>query len=116
MMAGVNMIHVPYRGSSPALTDVIGGQVQVTFDPIASSIEYIRAGKPRALAETGKRRLDVLPDIPIMSDFLPGFEASAWQGLCAPKNTPPAIILKVNDEINAALAIKSSKRSFRTWG
>src|SRR5215471_10922132 len=116
MMAGVNMIHVPYRGSLPALTDVIGGQVQVTFDPIASSIEYIRAGKLRALAGTGKRRLDVLPDIPIMSDFLPGFEASAWQGLCAPKNTPPAIILKVNSEINAALGDQKLKAQFQELG
>jgi tripartite-type tricarboxylate transporter receptor subunit TctC len=116
MMAGVNMIHVPYRGSLPALTDVIGGQVQVTFDPIASSIEYIRAGKLRALAGTGKRRLDVLPDIPIMSDFLPGFEASAWQGLCAPKNTPPAIILKVNSEINAALGDQKLKAQLQELG
>ena len=116
MMAGVNMIHVPYRGSSPAITDVIGGQVQVTFDPIASSIEYIRAGKLRALAGTGKRRLDVLPDIPIMSDFLPGFEASAWQGLCAPKNTPPAIILKVNSEINAALGDQKLKAQLQELG
>jgi tripartite-type tricarboxylate transporter receptor subunit TctC len=116
MMAGVNMIHVPYRGSIPALTDVIGGQVQVTFDPIASSIEYIRAGKLRALAGTGKRRLDVLPDIPIMSDFLPGFEASAWQGLCAPKNTPSAIILKVNSEINAALGNQKFKAQLQDLG
>ena len=116
MMAGVNMIHVPYRGSSPAITDVIGGQVQVTFDPIASSIEYIRAGKLRALAGTGKRRLDVLPDIPIMSDFLPGFEASAWQGLCAPKNTPPAIILRLNNEINAALGNQKFKAQLQDLG
>jgi len=116
MMAGVNMTHVPYRGSSPAITDVIGGQVQVTFDPIASSIEYIRAGKLRALAGTGKRRLDVLPDIPIMSDFLPGFEASAWQGLCAPKNTPPAIILRLNNEINAALGNQKFKAQLQDLG
>jgi tripartite-type tricarboxylate transporter receptor subunit TctC len=116
MMAGVNMIHVPYRGSSPAITDLIGGQVQVTFDPIASSIEYIKAGRLRALAGTGKKRLDVLPDIPTLSDFLPGFEASAWQGLCAPKNTPPAIILKVNNEINAALGNQKFKAQIQDLG
>jgi tripartite-type tricarboxylate transporter receptor subunit TctC len=116
MMAGVNMIHIPYRGSSPALTDLIGGQVQVTFDPIASSIEYIRAGRLLALAGTGKRRLDVLPDIPTMSDFLPGFEANAWQGLCAPKNTPQAIILKVNSEINAALNNQKFKTQLQDLG
>jgi tripartite-type tricarboxylate transporter receptor subunit TctC len=104
MMAGVDLIHIPYRGSAPALTDMLGGQVQVMFDPVPSSIEYIRAGKLRALAATTAKRLDVLPNIPTVGDFLPGFEASSWQGLCAPKKTPAGIIEMVNKEINNAVA------------
>jgi tripartite-type tricarboxylate transporter receptor subunit TctC len=104
MMAGVDLIHVPYRGSAPALTDMLGGQVQVMFDVLASSIEYIKAGSLRALAVTTTKRLQVLPDIPTVGDFLPGFEASSWQGLCAPKKTPAEIILKLNKEINTTIA------------
>jgi tripartite-type tricarboxylate transporter receptor subunit TctC len=104
MMTGVNMLHVPYRGSGPALTDLIGGQVQVTFDPLASSIEHIRAGKLRALAVTTAARSEALPDIPTVSDFVPGFEASAWYGVGVPKNTPAEIVDKLNKEINASLA------------
>ena len=104
MMTGVNMLHVPYRGSGPALTDLIGGQVQVTFDPLASSIEHIRAGKLRALAVTTAARSEALPDIPTVSDFVPGFEASAWYGVGVPKNTPADIVDKLNKEINASLA------------
>ena len=104
MMTGVDLIHVPYRGSAPALTDMLGGQVQVMFDPVPSSIEYIRAGKLRALAATTAKRLDVLPGIPTVSDFLPGFEASSWQGLCAPKKAPTGIIEMVNKEVNNAIA------------
>jgi tripartite-type tricarboxylate transporter receptor subunit TctC len=103
MMAGVNMVHVPYRGSGPALTDLIGGQVQVFYDGIPTSIEHIRAGKLRALAVTTATRSEVLPDIPALGDSLPGFEASFWAGFGAPKNTPDEIIGKLNKEINAAL-------------
>ena len=111
MMTGVNMLHVPYRGSGPALTDLIGGQVQVTFDPLASSIEHIRAGKLRALATvTTAARSEALPDIPTVSDFVPGFEASAWYGVGVPKNTSAEIVDKLNKEINASLAIRRSRR------
>ena len=115
-MAVVDLIHVPYRGSAPALTDMIGGQVQVMFDTVPSSIEYIKAGKLRARAAATATRLDVLPDIPIMADFLPGFEASSWQGLCAPKNTPVEIIDKLNAEINAALADRKINRQLEDLG
>jgi tripartite-type tricarboxylate transporter receptor subunit TctC len=104
MMAGVNMLHVPYRGSAPALTDLIGGQVQVMLDPTASSLEHIRAGRLRALAVTTAMRVVVLPDIPTVGDFVPGYEASTWAGVGAPKNTSAEIIEKLNKEINAGLA------------
>jgi tripartite-type tricarboxylate transporter receptor subunit TctC len=104
MMAGVDMLHVPYRGGGPALTDLIGGQVQVMFSPVPESIEYIRAGKLRPLAATTATRLDVLPDIPVVADFVPSYEASGWQGVGAPKNTPVEIVDRLNKEINAALA------------
>jgi tripartite-type tricarboxylate transporter receptor subunit TctC len=104
MMAGVNMTHVPYRGSAPALTDLLGGQVQVVFDTTLASIEYIRAGRLRPLAVTTATRLEALPDIPTVSDFLPGYEASGWYGVGAPRNTPTEVIDKLNKEINAGLA------------
>jgi tripartite-type tricarboxylate transporter receptor subunit TctC len=104
MMTGVDMLHVPYRGSAPALTDLLGGQVQVMFDLTASSIAHIRAGRLRALAVTTATRLDVLPDIPTVSDFVPGYEAVAMNGIGAPRNTPAEIVGKLNTEINAALA------------
>ncbi len=104
MMAGVNMVHVPYRGVAPALTDLLGGQVQVLFANPAQSIQYIRAGKLRALAITTATRLEALPDIPTIGEFVPGYEASSVFGLGAPKNTPTEIIDKLNKEINAALA------------
>jgi tripartite-type tricarboxylate transporter receptor subunit TctC len=103
-MTGINMTHVPYRSSGPALTDLIGGQVQVMFDAITSSIEYIKAGKLRALAVTTARRSDLLPDIPTMSDFVPGYEVSNWFGIGAPKNMPVEIVDKLNKEVNAGLA------------
>jgi tripartite-type tricarboxylate transporter receptor subunit TctC len=103
MMAGVAMVHVPYRGSAPALTDMLGGQVQVMFDALPSSIEHVRTGKLRALAVTTAARSPALPDIPILSDFVPGFEASVWQGIGVPKSTPPLIVEKLNKEIVAAL-------------
>ena len=104
MMTGVVMVHVPYRGDAPALTDLIGGQVQVMFGSIPPSVEHIRAGKLRALAVTTATRSEALPDIPTVSDFVPGYEASAWYGIGAPRNTPAEIVDKLNKEINAALS------------
>ena len=104
MMASVNMQHVPYRGAAPALTDLLGGQVHLMFDNMPSSIEHIRAGRLRPLAVTATARLEGLPDVPTVADFLPGFETSAWAGIGAPKNTPAEIIDQLNRETNAALA------------
>ena len=104
IMAGVDLVQVHYRGSGPALPDLIAGQVQVMFDPVPSSIAHIRAGKLRPLAVTTASRLEVLPDIPTIGEFVPGYEASGWTGIGAPKNTPPDIIETLNREINAALA------------
>jgi tripartite-type tricarboxylate transporter receptor subunit TctC len=104
MMAGVNMVHVPYRGGGPAVTDLLGGQVQVMFVPPPTSIEHIRSGKLRALAVTTATRSDALPDIPTVAEFVPGYEASNWYGVGIPKNTPAEIIDKLNKEINAGLA------------
>ena len=104
IMAGVDMVHVPYRGGAPALTDLIGGQVQVMFADLTSSIEYVKAGKLRALAVSTASRSDALPDIPSLADFLPGYEASGWFGIGAPKNTPAEIVERLNTEINAGLA------------
>jgi tripartite-type tricarboxylate transporter receptor subunit TctC len=104
MMTGVDMIHVPYRGGPPALTDLLGGQVQVMFDAVTNSIEHIRTGKVRALAVTGAVRSGALPDIPTVGEFVPGYEASLWFGVGAPKDTPAEIINMLNKEINAALA------------
>ena len=104
MKAGIDMIHVPYRGSAPMVTDLLGGQVQVAFDALPSSIEHIRAGKLRALAVTTATRSQALPNVPTMSEVLPGFEASGWIGIGAPSGTPPEIIDKLNREINAGLA------------
>ena len=103
-LAGIEMTHVPYRGAAPAVTDLIGGQVQVAFDPMSSSIVHIKAGKLRALAVTTANRSDALPDIPTVGDFLPGFEASGWFGIGAPKGTPAEVVDKLNREINAGLA------------
>jgi tripartite-type tricarboxylate transporter receptor subunit TctC len=104
MMTGVNLVHVPYRGLAPALTDLLGGQVQMTFASMASSIEYIRTGKLRALAVTTATRSEMLPDVPTVGQFVPGYEASTWSGVGAPKATPAEIVEKLNKEINAALA------------
>jgi tripartite-type tricarboxylate transporter receptor subunit TctC len=104
MMTGVNLVHVPYRGAGPALVDLLGGQVQVMFASMSSSIQYVRAGKLRALAMTTATRLPVLPDIPTVAEFVPGYEASFWTGIGAPKNTPAEIVDKLNKEINEALA------------
>jgi tripartite-type tricarboxylate transporter receptor subunit TctC len=104
MMAGVNLVHVPYRGIAPALNDLLSGQVQVTFASVSSSIEHITTGKLRALAVTSVMRLELLPSIPTVSDFLPGYEASLWVGIGAPKETPLEIVDTLNGEINAGLA------------
>jgi tripartite-type tricarboxylate transporter receptor subunit TctC len=116
MMADINMLHVPYRGDAPAITDLIGGQVQVYFATMGGSIEYIRGGKLRPLAVTTTTRSAALPDIPTMADFLPGYEATAWLGLVAPKNTPAEIAEKLNKEINTALADPRTKARFAELG
>jgi tripartite-type tricarboxylate transporter receptor subunit TctC len=112
----VNMVHVPYRGGAPALTDLIAGQAQVMFVEMLSSVEYIRAGTLRALAVTTTTRSQVLPDIPTLSEFVPGFESSYWSGLGAPKNTPSDIIEKLNNEINASLADPGLKARLADMG
>ena len=104
IMTGVNMVHVPYRGGRPAMTDLISGQVQIAFEDISSSIEHVRAGKLRALAVTTATRPEALPDIPAVGESVPGYAASGWSGIGAPKNTPIEVIDKLNKEINAALA------------
>jgi tripartite-type tricarboxylate transporter receptor subunit TctC len=104
MTTGIDMVHVPYRGAALALTDLLGGQVQVMIDNMAASLEHIRAGRLRALAVTTATRLEMLPDVPTVSEFVPGFEASSMNGLGAPKRTPTEIVDRLNKEINAALA------------
>jgi tripartite-type tricarboxylate transporter receptor subunit TctC len=104
MMTGVSLVHVPYRGAAPALTDLLGGQVHVMFAPMTASVEYIMAGRLRALAVTGATRSATLPDIPTVGEFVSGYEASGWQGVGAPKNTPTEIVEKLNSQINTALA------------
>ena len=104
MMTGVNLVHVPYRGGAPAVADLISGQVQVIFAPVSEAIQHIKAGKLRALAVTTAQRLDVFPDVPPVADFVPGYEASGFAGIGAPKNTPADIINLLNKEINAGLA------------
>ena len=104
MMAGVDLVPVQYRSSAPVLTDLMAGQVQVTFGPLGASIEYIKDGRLRALAVTEATRSETLPDVPTVGEFVPGYEASLWQGIGAPKSTPPEIIDRLNKEINAALA------------
>src|SRR5262249_13460715 len=106
----------PYRGAGPAITDLLGGQIHVTFTDMAASIAYIRANTLRALAVTTAARSEALPDIPTIGDFVPGFEASQWVGLNAPKNTPPEIVSKLNSEINAGLADPKLKARFADLG
>jgi tripartite-type tricarboxylate transporter receptor subunit TctC len=104
MMTGVKLFHVPYHGETPALNDLIAGRVEVTFNPLPASIGYLKAGKLRPLAITTTKRSQVFPDVPSVGDVVPGYEASVWYGLGAPKDTPPAIVGRLNEEINAALA------------
>ena len=116
MMTGVNMLHVPYRGAASALTDLLGGQIHVMFDNMPSSIAHIRAGRLRPLAVSATTRLDELPDIPTVDDFVPGFETSAWGGVGAPRDTPTEIIDILNRTINAALADPKLKARFADFG
>ena len=116
MMTGVNLVHVPYRGAPQALMDLIGGQVQVSFDPLPASIEYIKSGKLQALALTTATRSEALPDLPTVGEFVPGYEASAWNGICVPTNTPVEIIEKLNQAVNAGLADPKLKAQLADLG
>jgi tripartite-type tricarboxylate transporter receptor subunit TctC len=115
-MTGINMVHVPYRSDSAAITDLLGGQVQVYFGGMAASVEYIRAGSLRALAVSTATRMEALPDVPALSESLPSYEASSWHGLGAPRNTPVEIIEKLNGEINTALVDPKIKARFADFG
>jgi tripartite-type tricarboxylate transporter receptor subunit TctC len=116
MMTGIEMVHVPYRGAPPALIDLIGGRVQVMFDVAVSSIENIKAGKLRPLAVTTATRLDALPSVPAIADFVPGYEASGWIGIGAPKNTAADVVEKLNNEVNSALADANFKARLADLG
>ena len=116
MLTGINMVHVPYRGGAPALTDLIAGQVHLMFDNIPTSAEHIKAGRLRGLAVTSAARSQVLPDLPTVADFLPGYEASAWYGLGVPKNTPDEVSDKINKGMNAVLADPKSQARFAELG
>jgi tripartite-type tricarboxylate transporter receptor subunit TctC len=116
MMAGVNLTHVPYRGTAPALIDLLGGQMQIMFDTTPASIGYIRAGQIRPLAVTTASRSDLLPDLPAVGDFVPGYEASAWYGIGIPRNTPAGIVEILNKEINAAIAESKMKARLADLG
>jgi tripartite-type tricarboxylate transporter receptor subunit TctC len=116
LMTGTDLTHVPYRGAAPAVTDLLGGQIQVAFTELATSLGHVKAGKLRALAVTTTKRSDALPDVPTLSEFIPGFEASQWIGLAAPKDTPREIIDKLNAAINAALADPKVKTRFAELG
>jgi tripartite-type tricarboxylate transporter receptor subunit TctC len=116
MLAGIDLVHVPYRGSPLALTDLVGGQVQALFDPMLSSVEFIKSGKVRALAVTTATRWAGLPDVPALAEFIPGFEASLWLGLGAPKKTPTPLVDRLNKEINAGLADPNLKARLAELG
>jgi tripartite-type tricarboxylate transporter receptor subunit TctC len=116
MMTGVNMVHVPYRGQGPALTDLLGGEVQVLFATAPGTTDYVSTGKLRALGVTTAARAQVLPDVPPVSDFVPGYETSQWYGMCAPGKTPAETITKLNKEINAAIADAGMKARLAAIG
>ena len=116
MMTGINMVHVPYRGGAPALTDLIAGQVQVMFDNIPTSADHVRSGRLRGLAVTGAERSQVLPDLPTVAEFLPGYEASAWYGLGAPKNTPAAIVARLNAEVAKIVGNPETAKAWKAQG
>jgi tripartite-type tricarboxylate transporter receptor subunit TctC len=116
VMAGVDLVTVQYRGSGPALPELLGGQCQVMFDSVVSSIEHINAGRLRALAVTSATRVGVFPDLPTVGEFVPGYEGSGWQGISAPKSTPPDVIEKLNSAVNAALADPGFKQRLAALG
>jgi tripartite-type tricarboxylate transporter receptor subunit TctC len=116
MLCGIDMLHIPYRGAAPALTDLLAGQVQVMFATMPAAIQYIRAGNLRALAVTTAARSDALPDIPTVGEFVPGYEAISWYGIGAPKKTPPEIVEQLNKEIVAAIADPKLKARFADLG
>ncbi len=116
MMTGINMEPVHYRGATPAIADMLAGRVQVMFDIVVSSISYIKSGQLRALAVTTATRQDLLPGIPTIGEFVPGYEASGWQGVLAPSKTPADIVERLNREINAVLADPQSKAKFAELG
>ena len=116
LRTGIDMLHVPYRGGAPAVTDLLGGQVQVYFSPLPESIETIKAGSVRALAVTTAKRSEALPDVPTIGESVPGFEASTWQGIGAPKDTPAEIVERLNKEINAGLVDPTIKRRLADLG
>jgi tripartite-type tricarboxylate transporter receptor subunit TctC len=116
MMTGVNIVHVPYRGGAPAMLDLIAGRAQVMFDNVPTSVEYIRSGKIRPLAVTSAERIALFPDLPTVADYVPGYEASAWYGIGAPKGTPPEIVEKLNREVNAILADPATKARLAELG
>ena len=116
MLTGVNMVHVPYRGGAPALTDLLAGQVQVMFDNLPTCAEHVKSGKLRGLAVTSTTRSDVLPDLPPLADFLPGYEASAWYGIGAPKGTPAEVVERLNKAVNEILADPKVKAKFAEYG
>ena len=116
MLTDINMVHVPYRGGAPALTDLIAGQVQVMFDNLPTCAEHVKSGKLRGLAVTSTTRSEVLPDLPTVADFLPGYEASAWYGLAAPKGTPAEIVDRLNKAVNEILADPKVKAKFSEYG
>jgi tripartite-type tricarboxylate transporter receptor subunit TctC len=116
MMTGVNIVHVPYRGGAPAMLDLIAGRAQVMFDNVPTALPYIRDGKIRPLAVTAAARVDVLPDLPLVADYLPGYEASAWYGIVGPKGTPADVVDKLNREANAILAEPDKKKRLAELG
>ena len=116
MMTGVDFMHVPYRGAAQAITDLLGGQVQVLFEPLPASIQFIKSGKLRALAVTTAHRSEALPDLPAMGEFVPGYEASGWTGLCGPRNMPIDVVQMLNKAINAGLADPTMKARFSDLG
>jgi len=116
MMAGVNMLHVSYKGSAPALNDLVGGQVQVYFGPVAPSIDFIKSGRLRALAVTTSRRSPALPELPTLAEFLPGFEVSAWHGLVGPRNVPASVVDVLNKSVNETLSDLAVQARFAELG
>jgi tripartite-type tricarboxylate transporter receptor subunit TctC len=115
-MAGIDLVHVPYRGAGPAMVDLLGGQIQVMFITMSASLQYVRAGKLRALGVATKTRQRALPDLPTVAEFLPGFEASFWTGVAGPKGIPPETVDKINKAVNASLADSSVKARLTEWG